>query len=118
MKIGPETISQSITINKTTVRPSGTYTITYTNGTSEGIMHIKDATGNHDGSFSISGNELTTYSGVMDLGGGITFEEWDTWEKTGNSFESVASEKIEGNNVETLSGCIGSLMGNNNMIGN
>ncbi len=81
-------------------------------------MHIKDATGNHDGSFSISGNELTTYSGVMDLGGGITFEEWDTWEKTGNSFESVASEKIEGNNVETLSGCIGSLMGNNNMIGN
>ena len=116
MKLGTETMGQSIVINNTTVKASGTYTITYTKETTEGIFHVTDATGNHDVSFTISGNKLTTYSGVVNLGGGITYEEWDTWEKESDSFESVASEKIEGNNGEKLSGCIGRIIGKSNII--
>lgn len=110
MKIGSQSISQSFVINNTPISVSGTYVITYTQGTSDGNFRVTDTTGTHDIPFSISGNLLATYSGVVTLGSGATFEEWDSWEKTSNSVESISDETIKDQNVESMFGAIGKII--------
>ncbi len=111
MKLGAETLSISGVYNNIPGSSSGTYSITYTDGTSVGILHFlrSDANGNwaignganglyHAGpaspvdmSFSVSGNDITIHSsgGVpsISLNGGITYENWETWEKVSNSIQ-------------------------------
>lgn len=81
MKIGTDTLRQSLVINNTPVTVGGHYSITYSRGTNAGILHITESSRTSDISFSISDNILTTYSGVVSLESGLTFEEWDVWEK-------------------------------------
>jgi len=100
MKIGTDTISQSFVINNTPFAATGTATITWTTAGVAGIAHITDQTGTHDVAFTISGNNLTTYSGVMDSGTpGITVEEYDHWNKISDSLsperEGSVTEKSD-----------------------
>ncbi len=85
MAICEGTITQSFRFGDTYYGITGTYTVTYTNGTSEGYFTITNGTGTHDVPFWISGYDITTYSGVVPVGDGVTYEEWDTWEKVDNS---------------------------------
>jgi hypothetical protein len=112
MKLGPQSISQSFRVGDTPIAISGTYTITYTNGTSAGIFHVTQSTGSYDMAFSTSRNQLSTY--YVDS----NYEEWDSWEKTSNSFESVTNETIEKQNDKSLFGTIGKIIIEKNVIGN
>ena len=86
MKIGSPTFTQSMAINNTPVAMQGTATVTWQNSTN-GIAHVTEQSGTkHDVSFSISGNSLTTYSGVVQSSTpGLTFQEWDYWLKVSDS---------------------------------
>ncbi len=93
MKIGPSTISQYFIVNNVPMAVTGPVTITWTNPSLAGIAHVTDQSGTHDLSFSISGNDLTTYSGVTQSGTqGITFEEWDYWVKISDAFSPTREE--------------------------
>lgn len=83
MSICEGTITQSFFIDETPYELTGIYTVTYTNRTSEGYFNLTESTGNLY--FLISGNNLTTYSGIVPFEEGLTYEEWDTWNKVDNS---------------------------------
>lgn len=99
MSITNNTITQFIEIEEIDIYASGTYTTSFFNK-NEGILHINDVSGSHDVYFTISGNYLNTYSGIINLGNGLMAEEWDYWEKISNSPTittsalSVASKNI------------------------
>ena len=63
MTITATTITQNITIEGDSLVLTGSYTVT-TTGPTSGIFHIIDASGSHDVDFDISGNILTTDSGL------------------------------------------------------
>lgn len=92
MSITSNTLTQFIEINDADIYATGTYTASFFND-HEGVLHVNDGSSSHDVYFSISGNYFTTYSGVMYLGGGITFEEWDYWEKISNT-PSITSSAL------------------------
>jgi hypothetical protein len=94
MTIANGTISQTYMINGTTLSPSGTMTVSWIDNNS-GTFHITDTSGTTDADFTISGLDLTTYSGVVDSGiAGVTFEEWDYWTKTSDSFAPETQEQV------------------------
>ena len=66
MDIQPTTITQYFTIEGSSDSITGSYTVTVTSPTS-GIFHLTDQSGTHDADFSISGNVLTTDSGLVCL---------------------------------------------------
>ena len=103
MKIGSAYFTQSIVVNNTPVAMTGTATITWLTSTS-GIVHVTDQSGTHDLSFSISGNYLTTYSGIVQTSTpGLTFEEWDVWLKVSDSLEILEEpEKLEKNENQKM----------------
>jgi hypothetical protein len=81
--LGDDTFSQSVVIDDADVSDSGNYSITYTNGTSEGIINSTDSSGTlEEGSFIISDNTVTIYWGVNSDDSGRTYEEWHIWVKT------------------------------------
>lgn len=111
MKIGTNTISQTFVLNGTTGGGSGTLTITWTTDNVAGIAHVTDQSGTHDVAFTISGNDLTTYSGIVQSGTpGLTVEEWDYWTKVSDSFASVQGSSVTGKtDGQAYRGNIGSL---------
>ena len=101
MEFGPNTFSQSFIINNKLIYLTGTVTINWTTAGVTGIAHITDNSGTHDLPFTISGTNLTTYSGVMQYGSpGLTVEEYDYWTKVSDSFSPVmegsVTEKSDG----------------------
>jgi hypothetical protein len=89
MIIGPTT-TQSIVVNGTPVAATGTVTITWITPGVAGVFHITDQTGTHDASFTISGNNLTTYGTDFQSGvPGITYDESDHWVKVSDSVVSA-----------------------------
>lgn len=116
MKIGPTTISQSMVLNNNPIAMSGTYSITYTNGTTTGILRITDTSGTHSVFFSIAGNDLTTYSGVVRLNSTTTAEEWDTWTKNSDSIQTASIQAIEDRSAESAFKSIGNLIIEKNLI--
>lgn len=86
MEFGTNTLSQSFVINDTPTSLTGTVTITWTTAGVTGIAHVTDILGTHDLPFTISGNDLTTYSGVIRYGTpGLTVEEYNYWTKVSDS---------------------------------
>ena len=98
MKIGTSSFSQSFEVNGMPLAVSGSATISWITPNVSGIAHVTDLSGTHDVSFTISGNDLSTYSGVVPSGG-LTFEEWDYWTKVSDSLapvrEGSVTEKTE-----------------------
>jgi len=64
MDIQSTTITQSVTLEGETAFVFGTYTVSIANTTS-GTFHITDSFGSHDVDFDISGNTLTTDTGLI-----------------------------------------------------
>jgi hypothetical protein len=92
MEFGANTLSQSFIINDEPIALSGTVAITWITAGVSGIVHVTDMAGTHDLPFTISGNTLITYSGVVQYGTpGLTVEEYNYWEKVSDSI-SPASE--------------------------
>ena len=91
MEMGINTLTQTFVINGQSIYvPQTGYSITYTKGTSEGILHLTDPSGTkRDGSFAISGNLFHTYTNTGITDTGLTFEEWDYWEKTSDKIGIV-----------------------------
>jgi hypothetical protein len=86
MEFGTNTLSQSFDINNNPIGLTGTVTITWITEGVAGVAHITDASGTHDLSFTISGDNLTTYSGVIPYGSpGLTVEEYNHWKKVSDS---------------------------------
>jgi hypothetical protein len=86
MEFGPNTLSQSFIIDNTLILLTGSVTITWTTAGVTGIAHVTDESGTHDLAFTISGNNLITYSGVVPYGNpGLTVEEYDYWTKVSDS---------------------------------
>ena len=101
MKIGTTTWSQSFVINNIPAAVSGTATITWIIPGETGIAHVTDQSGTHDVAFTISGNNLTTYSGVIESGTpGLTFEEWDQWTKVSDSLSPIREGSVTGKTGE------------------
>jgi len=117
MKFGANTYSQSGALGEASWSNSGTYSITYTQGTSAGIFHITDSSGTHDTSFSISGNILTTYTGILPLENGLTYEEWDTWEKTSDVI-GIVTQIVGDQSAESKFRYIGDIIIEMNLINN
>jgi len=83
MVIDASTLTQDFVIQGNSVSASGQYSVTFSNAEhSQGNFSITDNSGTHDISFTISGIDLTTYSGVFQVSPSVTAEEWDTWRKT------------------------------------
>jgi len=117
MKIGASTISQSMTLNGVSAGMSGSYSITYGNGTTAGALNVTNYSGTHSHlSFSISGNDLTTYSGVVSLNSTITFEEWDIWEKNSDSVQSTSLHAMQAQSTEPAFKSIGEIIFEKNLI--
>ncbi len=82
MEFGTGTLSQSFSINSTPTALTGSVAITWIQEGVAGIAHVADAYGTHDLNFTISGNTLTTYSGVIPYGSpNLTVEEYNYWTK-------------------------------------
>jgi len=95
MEFGTDTISQSFIINNTQIFLTGTVTITWTTPGVAGVAHITDELGTHDLSFTISGTNLTTYSGVVQYGNpGLTVEEYDYWTKVSDSISPSSKSSV------------------------
>ena len=95
MEFGPDTLSQSFVINNTFIELTGTVTITWTTDGVTGIAHVTDKSGTHDLPFTISGNNLTTYSGVVQYGSpGLTVSEYDYWTKVSDSISPVRKGSV------------------------
>ena len=90
MIIGDITFTQNFMLEGEPISATGTATITYTNGTSEGIAHVTDQSGTHDVYFSCSGNNLTTYSGIVFVDPGLSLEEWDYWVKVSDTASATS----------------------------
>lgn len=95
MEFGTNTLSQSFVINNTPTSLTGTVTITWTTEGVAGIAHVTDKLGTHDLPFTISGTNLTTYSGVIKYGApGLTVEEYDYWTKISDSISPVSKGSV------------------------
>jgi len=95
MEFGVNTLSQSFVIDNTPISLAGTVTITWITAGVSGIAHVTDASGTHDLRFTISGDTLTTYSGVIPYGSpGLTVEEYDYWIKVSDSVSPVAKGSV------------------------
>lgn len=97
MTVGPVLFSQTVTIKDTTVNNTGNYSVTYTKGTSEGIIHVANAADTADVSFAASGNTLVIYTGVATYQNGLTSQEWQWWEKTSDVVKIVSGHVEEKN---------------------
>jgi len=100
MEFGKNTLSQSFVINNKPIFLTGPVTITWTTAGVTGIAHITDKLGTHDLPFTISGTNLTTYSGIIQYGSpGLTVEEYDYWTKVSDfispAMESSVTEKSD-----------------------
>ena len=117
MKIVGNRMAQTIVIANNTVNAGGYFSITYTNGTSEGILHITDDIGGikHDASFATSGNLFHVYSGVLRASNGLLYEEWDYWEKT-SDVVGIVSGVVEEQAVQSPFKFIGDILIENNLI--
>lgn len=90
MEFGANTLSQSFVINDKPVALTGAVAITWIKAGVSGIAHVTDTAGTHDLPFTISGNTLITYSGVVQYGTpGLTVEEYNYWEKVSDSISPV-----------------------------
>jgi hypothetical protein len=95
MEFGTNTLSQSFIINSTKTALTGAVTITWTTAGVTGIAHVTDELGTHDLPFTISGNNLITYSGVVPYGNpGLTVEEYDYWTKVSDSSSPVREDSV------------------------
>jgi hypothetical protein len=95
MEFGTNTISQFFVINDTAISLTGTVTITWVTSGVTGIAHVTDKSGTHDLPFTISGDNLTTYSGVRKYGtSGSTVEEYDYWTKISDSISPVREGSV------------------------
>ena len=95
MEFGPNTLSQSFVIDNTATYLTGTVTITWKTAGVNGIAHVTDNSGTHDLPFTISGNTLTTYSGVVPYGSpGLTVQEFDYWVKISDSVSPVTKGSV------------------------
>ena len=95
MEFGANTLSQSFLIDNTATFLTGTVTITWTTAGVSGIAHVTDNSGTHDLPFTISGNTLTTYSGVVPYGSpGLTVQEFDYWVKISDSVSPVTKISV------------------------
>ena len=95
MEFGTNTLSQSFVINNKSIYLTGTVTITWTTAGVAGIAHVTDKLGTHDLPFTISGTNLTTYSGVIQYGTpGLTAEEYDYWTKISDSISPVREGSV------------------------
>jgi hypothetical protein len=95
MEFGTNTLSQSFVINNTATSLTGTVTITWITEGVAGIAHVTDKLGTHDLQFTISGTNLTTYSGVIKYGApGSTVEEYDYWTKISDSISPVSKGSV------------------------
>ena len=116
MNIGTDTLTQTLVINGVTIYvPTTSYSITYTKGTSEGVIRLTDASGTHDGSFATSGNLLHTYTntGVTDTG--LRYEEWDYWEKTSDKV-GIVTGMVEEKDTPSRFKFIGDILIEKNLI--
>lgn len=100
MEFGANTLSQSFVIDNTPISLAGAVAITWITDGVSGIAHVTDTSGTHDLPFTISGNTLTTYSGVIPYGSpGLTVEEYDHWIKisdaTSPATKSCVTEKSD-----------------------
>jgi hypothetical protein len=95
MEFGPNTLSQSFVIDNTPISLTGTVTITWVTEGVSGVAHVTDKLGTHDLPFTISGNTLTTYSGVIPYGSpGLTVEEYDYWIKISDSTSPATKSSV------------------------
>lgn len=95
MEFGTNTLSQSFDINNNPIGLTGTVTITWITEGVAGVAHITDASGTHDLSFTISGDNLTTYSGVIPYGSpGLTVEEYNYWKKVSDTVSPGISSSV------------------------
>lgn len=86
MEFGTNTLSQSFDINNNSIGLTGTVTITWITEGVAGVAHITDASGTHNLSFTISGDNFITYSGVIPYGSpALTVEEYHYWLKVSDS---------------------------------
>lgn len=83
MVIDASSITQNLTIEGTNLSSSGEYTVTFISAVNSlGILTITGSSGTtYEVSFTISGPELRTYSGIKEVDSSLTVEEWDTWRK-------------------------------------
>jgi len=83
MVIDAISITQNLTIEGIPQPPSsGQYTVTFTNADqTQGYFTFNDNNVTRTVIFTISGVNLTTYSGVFQVSPSVTAEEWDTWRK-------------------------------------
>jgi len=89
MEFGTNTLSQSFDINDNPVELTGTVTITWITEGVAGIAHVTGPSGTHDLSFTISGDNLIIYSGLIPYGSpGLTVEEYNYWKKVSDSVSS------------------------------
>jgi len=89
MEFGANTLSQYFDINNTPTGLTGTVTITWITAGVTGIVHVIDTLGTHDLFFTISGDDLITYSGVIQYGSpNLTVEEYNYWKKVSDSISS------------------------------
>jgi hypothetical protein len=104
MEFGANTLSQSFVIDNIATFLTGTVTITWTTAGVSGIAHVTDDFGTHDLPFSISGNTLTTYSGVIPYGSpGLTVEEYDYWMKISDSVSPATKGSVTERSAEPAS---------------
>jgi len=97
MEFGANTLSQSFDINNTPTSLTGTVTITWTTSGVAGVAHVTDASGTHDISFTISGDTLVTYSGVIKYGSpDLTVEEYNYWLKVSDSVSPENLSSVAG----------------------
>lgn len=95
MEFGTNTLSQSFVINNKPIYLTGPVTITWNTDGVTGIAHISDKSGTHDLPFTISGENLTTYSGVIQYGSpGLTVEEYDYWTKVSDSISPAIERSV------------------------
>ena len=89
MKIGSSTFSQSFLINGIPGGATGSAVIDWVTPGVSGVAHVTDLSGTHDIEFTVSGNDLTTYSGVVQVTSSLSFEEWDHWTKASDALAPV-----------------------------
>jgi len=107
MKIGLTTISQTVTIEGETFSVSDNYTITYTSGTTEGILHV---TGN-DIPFYISGYDIMTFASACSFELGLCWDEWDYWRKVADSLAlDQEIQRLEADSAYGMGGWKGSVL--------
>jgi hypothetical protein len=89
MKIGDNSLEQSLTLNGQPIYIKGSYRQKYASD-GGGAASVTDSYGAHTLAFWTSNLELTTYSGIIRLNNGVTYEEWDHWSKVSDDSTSAA----------------------------